>query len=83
MIVRVETEFRVDFFEDAIHVGGGQINFINDRNYRKIVFHCQVEIGQSLSLNTLGGIDQQQHAFAGSQRPGDFVRESPHVPAYR
>ena len=34
-----------------------------------------VEIGEGLGLHALGGIDEQQHPFAGSQSPRHFIGE--------
>ncbi len=39
------------------------------------MFESQIHIGQGLGFHPLAGIDQQQGAFAGGQRPGHLVGE--------
>ena len=45
----------------------------------EVVLHGQVEVGEGLGLDALGGVDQQQHPFAGGQRARDLVGEV-HMP---
>ena len=50
----------------SIFIGhsGGQVDLIQDWNNRKIVLHCQVEVGESLGFNPLCRINKKQSAFA-------------------
>ena len=41
----------------------------------EVVLHGQVEVGERLGLDALGGVDQKQHPFAGGERPGHLVGE--------
>jgi len=52
-----------------------QVDFIDHRNDLQPRFDCQVQVGDGLRLDALRGIDHQQRALAGGQRPGDLVAE--------
>src|SRR5262245_40937945 len=52
-----------------------KIDLIDDRNDRQILLHCEVNIRNGLSLDALGGIDNQKSAFAGAQAARNFVGE--------
>ena len=52
-----------------------QIDLVDDRDDLEVVLDRQVGVGQRLRLDALRRVDQQQRAFAGGQRPRDFVRE--------
>ena len=41
----------------------------------QIVLHGKIEIRQGLGFDALAGIDEQQSALTGFQRPGDFIGE--------
>ena len=41
----------------------------------EVVLDGQVDVGQRLGLDALGGVDHQQRAFAGGQRARDLVGE--------
>ena len=41
----------------------------------QVVLERQVEVGQRLRLDALGGVDEQHRALAGGQRPGHLVGE--------
>ena len=56
-----------------------QIDLVDDRNDLEVVLDRQVGVGQRLRFDALRGVHQQQRAFAGGERPRDFVREV-HVP---
>ena len=56
-------------------VGVRQIDFVDDRNDRQILFHRQMDIGDGLGFDALRGIDDQQRAFARAQAARDFVGE--------
>ena len=52
---------------------GGKINFVDDRNDREIVLCGEKRIGDGLRLDALARVNDQQGAFAGGKRAGDFV----------
>ncbi len=45
MRIRIESQFRIYFFENTVNISGRQINFIDNRNDREIVFHRKIQIG--------------------------------------
>ena len=71
--IRIEAEILFDLISDTFDIGRRQVDFIDDGNDFQIAFHCEIEIGQRLGLDSLTGVDQQQGAFTGSQRTGHFV----------
>ena len=73
MPIRIQTKLGVDLLHDPIDVGGGQIDFIDHRDDRQVVFHGQVEIGKGLGLDALGGVDEQQNPFTRGEGPGDLI----------
>ena len=55
--------------------GGGQVNFVDDRQHFQTGVNGQVGVCQRLGLYTLGGVHHQHCPFAGGQGTGDFVVE--------
>ncbi len=64
-----------DFFDDAVGLGGGQVDLVDDAEDLAAGLDGQVGVGDGLGLDALTGIDNQQSPFARGQRPGDFVVE--------
>ncbi len=58
----------LDFRGHSIGFGRRQINLVEYGNYFQILFDRAVAVGNTLRFHTLRGIDNQQCAFAGSQR---------------
>src|SRR5699024_3612709 len=46
-----------------IRVGGREVDLVQDRNDLQVLIHREVKVRQSLGLNTLGGVDQQDRTF--------------------
>ena len=63
------------FFLDLFLMGGGQVDFVEDRDNFYILVHGQVDIAQGLGLDALGGIDYQKSPFACCQGPRYLVIE--------
>ena len=59
----------------AIGVGGGQVDLVEHRNDVQVTVERQIQVGQRLRLNALGGVDQQHRTLAGLQRTGHLVGE--------
>ena len=59
----------------ALRVGGGQVDLVEHRNDVQIAVERQVQVGQRLGLDALGGVDQQHRALAGLQRTRHLVGE--------
>jgi hypothetical protein len=56
-------------------VGSRQVDLVEDRNDGQVAVQGEVEIGQGLGLDALGGVDQQHRALAGLQRAGHLIGE--------
>ncbi len=61
------------FFTDALGICRRQVNFIQDGNQLQIVLKRHVKHRKRLGLDALRGIDEQDRAFARSERPADFI----------
>jgi hypothetical protein len=64
-----------DFAHHALGIGRRQIDLVDHRNDREIVFEREVIVRQRLRFDALGRIDDQHGAFAGRQRSRDFIRK--------
>ena len=65
---RVEADDVLDLLLDAVGLGGGQVDLVEHGHDLVAGIQCVVNVCQRLRLDTLGGIDHQQRAFAGRQR---------------
>jgi hypothetical protein len=68
-----------DLLGVPLRLGGREVDLVEHRDDREVVLQRQVEVGERLGLDALGGVDQQDRTLAGGQRPGHLVREV-HVP---
>ena len=59
----------------AVGVGGGQVDFVEHRNDVQVAVERQVQVGQRLRLDALGGVDQQHRTLASLQRARHLVGE--------
>ena len=57
----------------------GKVDLVEHGNDRHVILHGQVEVRQRLGLDALGGVHQQDRAFAGGQGTRNLVGEV-HVP---
>jgi len=71
----VQADDVLDLRLDAVDVGGGEVDLVQDRDDLVVVVDGLVDIGQGLGLDALGGVDDQDRAFAGGQGPADLVGE--------
>ena len=71
----VEADGAFDHFFGARDVGGLQIDLVDDGNDFEAVVDGDIGVGEGLRFDALGGVDDQQRAFAGGQRARDFVGE--------
>ncbi len=60
---------------DVIWFGGRQVDLVEHGNDLVIIVDGQVDIGQGLRLNALGGVDHQKRALASGQRPANLIGE--------
>lgn len=56
---------------DLLHVRGQEVDLVDHRDDLQVVFHGQIEIGQGLGLDPLGGVDEEEDPFTGGQGTGD------------
>ena len=54
-------------------IGVRQVDFVDDRDEFEALFLGEVDIRHGLRLHALGGIDDQERAFAGRERTRDLV----------
>jgi len=60
---------------DLVGFGGRQIDLVEHRHDLVVVVQCLVDIGESLRLYALAGVDDQERALAGGQRAVDLIGE--------
>ena len=75
----VDPDNVLNLLADALGLGGREVDLVDDRDDFEVVVQGEVGIGHRLRLDTLGGIDHKQRAFAGLEAARDFVGEI-HVP---
>ena len=59
----------------ALRIGLRQIHLVEDRHDLDAEIERGVAVGDRLRLDALAGVDDEQRAFAGRERPADLVRE--------
>ena len=59
----------------AVRVGGGQVDLVEHRDDVQVAVQRQIEVGQRLGLDALGGVHQQHGALARLQRPRHLIGE--------
>ena len=64
-----------DLARDGVGVGGGHVGLVEDRDHADVVGGRQEGVRDGLRLHALGGIDDEQGAFARGEGAGDFVGE--------
>ena len=70
-----DAEHLLDLGRAPVGVGGGQVELVEAGDDLEVVLEGEVAVGEGLGLDALGGVDQQDHALAGGQRPGHLVAE--------
>ncbi len=71
----VEPEVGVDLLAHPLDVGRGEVDLVDDRHDLEVVLEGEVEVGDGLRLDALGGVDEQQRPLAGHQRAAHLVGE--------
>ena len=64
-----------DFVADHVRTGGVHVDLVQHGDDFQTVVYRKIEIGDSLCLNTLGGIHDQKSAFTGCNRTGHLIGE--------
>ncbi len=60
----VEPDDLLDLLPDALGVGGGEVDLVDDRHDLMVVLDGLIDVGQRLRLDALRRVDDQQRAFA-------------------
>ena len=71
----VEADHVLDLLLDAVGVGGGQVDLVEDGQDLEVVVERLVDVGERLRLHALAGVDHQHRALAGGERARDLVGE--------
>ena len=71
----VEADHVLDLLLDALRLGGGQVDLVEDRHDLVVVVDRLVDVGERLRLDALAGVDDQQRALAGGERAVHLVGE--------
>jgi hypothetical protein len=71
----VEADDVLDLLLDAVGLGGGQVDLVEHRHDLVAGVERVIDVGERLRFDPLAGVDHQQRAFAGRQRPRHFIGE--------
>ena len=71
----VEPDHVLDLLRDAHGIRRRQIDLVHDRDQLEVRVDREIGVGERLGLDALGGVDDQERAFAGGERPRDLVGE--------
>jgi hypothetical protein len=71
----IDADHLLDLLADALGLGGGQVDLVQDHDDLVVGVDRLVDVGQRLRLDALAGVDDQQRAFAGAQRTRHLVGE--------
>ncbi len=71
----VETDDVLDLLLDPCRFGAGEVDLVQNGEDLEILIDGHIDIGQGLRLHALGGVDDQQGAFASRQGAADLVGE--------
>ena len=71
----VEADDVLDLLLDAVGLGRGQVDLVEDGNDLMAGVDRLIDIGERLRLDALAGVDDEQRAFAGLQRARHLIGE--------
>ena len=71
----VEPEVGVDLLAHPLDLGRGEVDLVDDRHDLQVVLEGEVEVGDGLRLDPLGGVDDEQRPLGGHQRAAHLVGE--------
>ena len=74
-VAPVEADDVLDLPAGFLDLRPGQVDLVDDRDDLEVVVHREVRVRQRLRLDALRGVDDQDGALAGGQRPRHLVRE--------
>ena len=65
----------LELVHDRLGVGRRQVDLVEDRDERQALAQGEVDVGEGLGLDALGGIDDEDRALAGLEAVADLVGE--------
>ena len=65
----------LELVHDRLGVGRRQVDLVQDGDEGQVLLQRQVDVGERLGLDALGGIDDEDRAFAGLKGVADLVGE--------
>jgi len=71
----IQPDHVLDLLLDLVGLGGRQVDLVEHRHDLVIVVERLIDIGERLRLDTLAGVDHQERALAGGERPVDLIGE--------
>ena len=71
----VEADHLLDLLADALGLGGGQVDLVEDDDDLVVVVDRLVDVGERLGLDALGGVDDEQRALAGGEAARHLIGE--------
>ena len=71
----VDADHLLDLLADALGLGGGQVDLVEDDDDLVVLVDGLVDVGERLRLDALGGVDDQQRTLAGGERARHLVGE--------
>ena len=69
----IQADDILDLLAGPLDIGGGKIDFIDDRNDFQVIFKGEVDVCERLRLDALRGVHDQNRPFARGERAGDLV----------
>ncbi len=70
-----DREDALELLDHHVHLCRRQVDLVEHRDDRQVLLHRQVDVGERLRLDTLGGVDDEDGALTGLQAAADFVAE--------
>ena len=65
----------LELVHDRLGLGRGQVDLVEDRDEREALAQREMDVGERLGLDALGGVDDEDRALAGLQAVADLVGE--------
>jgi hypothetical protein len=72
----VEADDVLDLLLDALGIGRGQVDLVEDRDDLEVVVEREVDVGEGLRLDALRRVDDEQRALAGGEAARHLVVKS-------
>ena len=74
-ILRGDADYLLDLVLDALRVGGGKVDLVDNGQYLKVVIQREIGVRQCLRLDALRRVHDQHRALAGRERTADLIVE--------